>query len=256
MKNVKLALHQAATLEKCCLHIKYNSIDIKWCIYYSIKVTGDIFVFCAQTRLRFEYIHFTFSVLNACFLPHQTSGFWICVVVSTWLPPAKDQSNSVKPWWGGLYVTWPLWTCEHYEHVCHLTVMGRSVTAYIIEISHLLICEKKHYKADPGSIESVIKRLYMLFTQWHNTSCLVLSPCFFLATSSCSGKNRLKVKQGALSVVVCSPHVFTLELCRSGRHSFINRANIVNPSLPLLFTVLPCFAYVSLLWETWLNIQL
>lgn len=54
----------------------------------------------------------------------------------------------------------------------------------------------------------------------------------------------------APSVVVCSSHVSTLEFSRIKRHIFINRANTVNPSLPLLFTVLPCLTYVTLPQET------
>lgn len=54
----------------------------------------------------------------------------------------------------------------------------------------------------------------------------------------------------APSVAVCSSHVSTLEFSRIKRHISINRANTVNPSLPLLFTVLPCLTYVTLSQET------
>lgn len=54
----------------------------------------------------------------------------------------------------------------------------------------------------------------------------------------------------APSVAVCSSHVSTLEFSRIKRHISINRANTVNPSLPLLFTVLPCLTYVTLPQET------
>lgn len=54
----------------------------------------------------------------------------------------------------------------------------------------------------------------------------------------------------APSVAVCSSYVSTLEFSRIKRHISINRANTVNPSLPLLFTVLPCLTYVTLPQET------
>lgn len=54
----------------------------------------------------------------------------------------------------------------------------------------------------------------------------------------------------APSVAVCSSHVSILEFSRIKRHISINRANTVNPSLPLLFTVLPCLTYVTLPQET------